>query len=80
MYSTSIDQSIIGEEPLSIRIQGNPYSAVMRTPGDEIPHVAGFCLGEGIVDKPDDFTSFIYKQLKGMKNDFLAMRRLSSKR
>jgi FdhD protein len=29
----------------------------MRTPGDEMAHVAGFCLGEGIVDTPDDFTS-----------------------
>ena len=28
---------------------------VMRTPGDEIAHVAGFCLAEGIVDTPDDF-------------------------
>ncbi len=48
---------LIGEEPLSIRVQGNPYSVVMRTPGDEMAHVAGFCLGEGIVDTPDDFTS-----------------------
>jgi len=32
----------------------------MRTPGDEIPHVAGFCLGEGIVDSPDDFTSLAF--------------------
>ena len=59
IYSTSIDQYIIGEEPLSIRIQGSPYSVVMRTPGDEIPHVADLCPGEDIVDKPDDFTSFI---------------------
>jgi FdhD protein len=49
--------NLIGEEPLSIRIQGNPYSVVMRTPGEEMAHVAGFCLGEGIVDTPDDFTS-----------------------
>jgi FdhD protein len=26
----------------------------MRTPGDEPAHVAGFCLGEGIVDSPED--------------------------
>ena len=49
--------NLVGEEPLSIRIQGNPYSVVMRTPGDEIPHVAGFCLGEGIIDNLDDFTT-----------------------
>ncbi len=64
MYSTSIDQSLIGEELLSTRIQGNPYSTVMRTPGDEIPHVADLCLGEGIVDKPNDFTSFITNSIK----------------
>jgi len=53
-------QDLIGEEPLSIRIQGNPYSVIMRTPGDEIPHVAGFCLGEGIVDGPDDFEALSF--------------------
>ena len=45
------------EEPLSIRIDGNAYSVVMRTPGDEIYHAAGFCLAEGLVDHPDDFTT-----------------------
>lgn len=45
---------LIGEEPLSIRVQGKPYSVVMRTPGDEVAHAAGFCLAEGIVDTPDD--------------------------
>jgi FdhD protein len=58
--SGSEQQGLIGEEPLSIRIQGNPYSVVMRTPGDEIPHVAGFCLAEGIVDTPDDITSLAF--------------------
>jgi FdhD protein len=54
------DLRLVPEEPLSIRLQGNPYSVVMRTPGDEIPHVAGFCLGEGIVDNPDDFASLAF--------------------
>jgi len=51
---------LIGEEPLSIRIQGKPYSVVMRTPGDELPHVAGFCLAEGIVDSVDDFKTLAF--------------------
>ncbi|MDP7354064.1 MAG: formate dehydrogenase accessory sulfurtransferase FdhD [Desulfobacterales bacterium] len=55
--STSMNRKLIGEEPLSIRLQGEAYSVVLRTPGDEIPHVAGFCLAEGIVDDPDDFAS-----------------------
>jgi FdhD protein len=51
------NQRLIYEEPLSIRIQGKPYSVVMRTPGDELPHVAGFCLAEGIIDHPEDIIS-----------------------
>ena len=50
-------QDLLGEEPLSIRIEGNPYAVVMRTPGGEIAHVAGFCLTEGIIDTPNDLTS-----------------------
>jgi FdhD protein len=50
-------QGIICEEPLSIRIQGKPYSVIMRTPGEERAHVAGFCLAEGIIDQPEDITS-----------------------
>ncbi len=51
---------LLGEEPLSIRIQGNPYSVVMRTPGEEIAHVAGFCLGEGIIDSVEDYTGIAF--------------------
>jgi FdhD protein len=55
-----MDMRLVSEEPLSIRVQGKPYSVVMRTPGDEIAHVAGFCLGEGIVDSPEDMTSIAF--------------------
>lgn len=58
--SISAQHKLIGEEPLSIRVEGKPYSVVMRTPGDELPHVAGFCLGEGIVDNPDDFQELAF--------------------
>ncbi|MCG8472478.1 MAG: formate dehydrogenase accessory sulfurtransferase FdhD [Desulfobacterales bacterium] len=53
-------QMLLAEEPLSIRVQGNPYTVVMRTPGEEIAHVAGFCLGEGIVDTKDDFGTLAF--------------------
>lgn len=52
----------IGEEPLSIRIDDKPYSVAMRTPGEELFHAAGFCLGEGIVDDPDDFETIAYDE------------------
>ena len=53
--NTSSKHRLIGEEPLSIRVEGKPYAVVMRTPGDELAHAAGFCLAEGIVDTPNDF-------------------------
>ncbi len=52
--------ALIGEEPLSLRVQGNPYAVVMRTPGDEKAHVAGFCLGEGIADGPADIVNIAF--------------------
>jgi FdhD protein len=57
MSKTSKLERLLREEPLSIRVEGNPYAVVMRTPGEEIAHVAGFCLTEGIIDTPDDLTS-----------------------
>ena len=51
---SSTPLELILEEPLSIRIQGQPYAVVMRTPGDEQAHIAGFCLAEGILDSRDD--------------------------
>ncbi len=32
----------------------------MRTPGDEVVHAAGFCLGEGIIDGLDDIKTIGY--------------------
>jgi FdhD protein len=55
-----ISQPLIREEPLSIRVQGEPYSVVLRTPGDEIAHVAGLCLAEGIVDSLKDIKNIAF--------------------
>lgn len=46
--------TLLGEEPLAVRVEGRPYAVVMRTPGDEIAHGVGFCLGEGIIDSLAD--------------------------
>ena len=54
---TSIEHELVSEEPLSIRIEGKPYAVIMRTPGDEQAHAAGFCLAEGIVDTPEDIAA-----------------------
>jgi FdhD protein len=57
MVCRTQEQDLIGEEPLMIRVEGRPYSVVMRTPGEEVFHAAGFCLGEGLVDGPEDFAT-----------------------
>jgi FdhD protein len=38
------------EEPLEVRVNGEPLAVVVRTPGHEVELAAGFCLTEGIVD------------------------------
>jgi FdhD protein len=50
----SLAMEILDEEPLAIRLQGQPYAVVMRTPGEEPAHAAGFCFTEGIVDQPEE--------------------------
>ncbi|MBW2108382.1 MAG: formate dehydrogenase accessory sulfurtransferase FdhD [Deltaproteobacteria bacterium] len=54
------DEELIGEEPLLIRVEARPYAVIMRTPGEEDFHAAGFCLTEGLVDRPEDITSLCY--------------------
>ncbi|MFA5906579.1 MAG: formate dehydrogenase accessory sulfurtransferase FdhD [Desulfobacula sp.] len=51
---------LIGEEPLMIRVDDKSYSVVMRTPGEEEAHAVGLCLGEGLIDSPDDLTTIGY--------------------
>ncbi|MCU0557079.1 MAG: formate dehydrogenase accessory sulfurtransferase FdhD [Desulfobacterales bacterium] len=54
--------TLVGEAPLLIRVQGHRLSLGMRTPGEEIPQAAGFCLAEGIVDAAGDITGLAYAQ------------------
>ena len=56
----TFEHELISEEPLLIRVEGKPYSVVMRTPGEETFHVAGFCLAEGLVDQPNDIATLGY--------------------
>ncbi|MGE0087607.1 MAG: formate dehydrogenase accessory sulfurtransferase FdhD [Desulfococcaceae bacterium] len=52
--------SLVGEALLSIMVQGQPGSAGMRTPGEEIAHAAGFCLAEGFAESAEDIASISY--------------------
>lgn len=45
-----VEGGVVVEEPLEIRLDGQPVAVLMRTPGLEKELAAGFCLGEGLVN------------------------------
>jgi len=49
-----LDSGVVIEEPLEIRLNGQPVAVLMRTPGLEKELAVGFCLGEGLVADPKD--------------------------
>jgi FdhD protein len=42
------------EEPLEIRVGGEPIAVTMRTPGNDEELALGFLFGEGLIDGPRD--------------------------
>jgi FdhD protein len=60
--------SVVGEEPLEIRLGGpgrdpEPVAVTMRTPGHDFELAAGFLIGEGLVPGQDDIRSVKYCDL-----------------
>jgi len=45
------------EEPLEIRVRGQAFAVLMRTPGRERDLVAGFLAAEGLIHSKDDVTA-----------------------
>ncbi len=41
--------TLVGEEPLEIRVNGRPLAVTMRTPGDDFALAAGFLVSEGVI-------------------------------
>src|SRR5690242_18030067 len=48
------DDPVVVEEPLEIRLNGNPFSITMRTPGDDEALALGFLATEGVIRSFDD--------------------------
>lgn len=49
--------SLVGEEPLEIRVGGEPLSVTMRTPGNDLELAAGFLLTEGLIQRREQIFS-----------------------
>ncbi len=48
---------VVTEEPLEIRIAGQPVAVTMRTPGNDFELANGFLLTEGLVNAPEQVRS-----------------------
>jgi FdhD protein len=47
-----VDDEVAVEEPLEIRVGGEPIAVTMRTPGEDEALALGFLYGEGLIDAP----------------------------
>ena len=45
------------EEPLEVRVNGEPFAVIMRTPGHDMPLAAGFLLAEDVVRHGDEIAA-----------------------
>jgi FdhD protein len=48
------EDTVAVEEPLEVRLHGQPFAVIMRTPGSDRELAAGFLLAEGVVRSSDD--------------------------
>jgi FdhD protein len=46
------EDAVAVEEPLEIRVDGQPLAVTMRTPGEDDELALGFLYGEGLIDAP----------------------------
>jgi FdhD protein len=49
--------ALAGEEPLELRIDGEPLAVTMRTPGADVELAHGFLLGEGVIGSRADVSA-----------------------
>jgi len=65
-----VQDSLAGEEPLEIRVGGNPLAVTMRTPGYDLELAAGFLFTEGIIQRREQIISLeIGKPDAGTQHD-----------
>ncbi|MEC8023883.1 MAG: formate dehydrogenase accessory sulfurtransferase FdhD [Myxococcota bacterium] len=57
---TTDGDHVASEEPLEIRVNGQPVAVVMRSPGADRQLGAGFMMTEGIIDGPDDIRAIAH--------------------
>jgi len=56
-----MDDDVVLEEALEVRVNDQPLTVTMRTPGDDFELVAGFMRCEGLIATVDDIASMEYE-------------------
>jgi len=56
------------EAPLEVRVNGQPFSVIMRTPGADRELTLGFLFSEGLVRRRDDVTRVDVDEAAGISN------------
>jgi FdhD protein len=55
-----VDDDVVIEEPLEIRVNGESISVTMRTPGDDFDLAVGFLWTEGIIRRSEEIGTIAY--------------------
>ena len=50
VHHDGTEDAVAVEEPLEIRVDGEPLAVTMRTPGHDEELALGFLFGEGLID------------------------------
>lgn len=56
----TLDDELVVEEPVEIRLGDTPLAVIMRTPGEDEELALGFAITEGIVDTPDQVADIVF--------------------
>src|SRR5262249_18807396 len=76
--SQRVDDDVVIEEPLEIRVNGNSLSVTMRTPGDDFDLAVGLLWTEGVIRAREEIGTIAYcpdeeqPELKNIVNVVLA--------
>jgi FdhD protein len=55
-----LEDYLVAEEPLEIRLDGAPLAITMRTPGNDLELTAGFLFSEGVINRQEQIRSLDY--------------------
>jgi FdhD protein len=55
--ASEVPERVVEEGPLSVRVNGKPFTITLRTPGDDRALVMGLLYSESLIDAPADILS-----------------------